>query len=89
MNEQLTLKPLEEKILSDFDLSKFVVCTDAGLASEKDRKFNNKGDRTFITTQSIKKLKAHLKTWALDPSGWHLSKIQKLTIFLNSMKKQL
>lgn len=31
-NEQLTLKPLEEKILSDFYLSKFVVCTDAGLA---------------------------------------------------------
>ena len=59
-NEQLTLKPLEEKILSDFDLSKFIVCTDAGLASEDNRKFNNKDERAFITTQSIKKLKAHL-----------------------------
>ncbi|MFZ3132285.1 MAG: transposase, partial [Desulfosporosinus sp.] len=50
-NEQITLKPLEERILSDFKLSKFVVCTDAGLASDKNRKFNNKGDRAFITTQ--------------------------------------
>ena len=34
-NEQVTLKPLEEKIISDFELSKFVVCTDAGLASTR------------------------------------------------------
>ena len=71
-NEQLTLKPLEEKILSDFDLSKFIVCTDAGLASEDNRKFNNKDERAFITTQSIKKLKAHLKNWALAPQEWYL-----------------
>ena len=71
-NEQLTLKPLEEKILSDFELSKFVVCTDAGLASLDNRKFNNKDERAFITTQSIKKLKKHLKDWALDKNGWQL-----------------
>jgi hypothetical protein len=61
MNEQLTLKPLEKKIISDFELSKFIVCTDAGLASAENRKFNDKDGRAFITTQSIKKLKAHLK----------------------------
>ena len=72
-NEQLSLKPLEKKILSDFKLSKFVVCTDAGLASNSNRKFNDKGGRAFITTQSIKKLKAHLKEWALNPEGWHLA----------------
>lgn len=72
-NEQLTLKPLEEKILADYDLSKFVVCTDAGLASQANRIFNDKADRAFITTQSIKKLKSHLKKWALDPKGWHLT----------------
>lgn len=71
-NEQVTLKPLEKKILSDFHLSKFIVCTDAGLASESNRKFNNVGERAFITTQSIKKLKSHLKKWALDSKGWHL-----------------
>lgn len=73
MNEQLTLKPLEKKIISDFELSKFIVCTDAGLASEDNRKFNDKDGRAFITTQSIKKLKAHLKKWALSAEGWKLS----------------
>ncbi len=72
-NEQITLTPLEEKILEDFKLSKFIVCTDAGLASTANRKFNDKDDRAFITTQSIKKLKKHLMDWALDPNGWHLS----------------
>lgn len=72
MNEQLTLKPLEKKVLSDFELSKSIVCTDAGLASEDNRKFNDKDGQVFITTQSIKKLKEHLKNWALDPNGWHL-----------------
>ena len=76
-NEQLTLKPLEKKILSDFDLSKFIACTDAGLASISNRKFNDKEERAFITTQSIKKLKAHLKKWALDPNGWYLSNDEK------------
>lgn len=72
-NEQVTLKPLEEKIISDFKLSKFVVCTDAGLASTANRKFNDSKNRSFITTQSVKKLKKHLKEWALDPNGWKLS----------------
>ena len=73
MNEQLTLKPIEKKILSDFELSKFVVCTDAGLASKDNRKFNDKDGRAFITTQSIKKLKAYLKEWALDTKDWHFA----------------
>ena len=72
-NEQVTLKPLENKIINDFDTSKFIVCTDAGLASTANRKFNNTNNRRFITTQSIKKLKDFLKEWALDlTSGWKL-----------------
>lgn len=77
-NEQLTLKPLEEKILDDFNLSKFVVCTDAGLASKANRKFNDKKGRAFITTQSVKKLKKHLKEWSLNPDGWHLPNDDKV-----------
>ncbi len=75
-NEQLTLQPLEQKILDDFSLAKFVICTDAGLSSTANRKFNNKGERAFITTQSIKKLKKHLKTWALATDGWSLDGVQ-------------
>lgn len=69
-NEQKTLKPLEKRILSDYKLSRFVVCTDAGLSSIENRKFNDMGNRAFITTQSVKMLKDHLKGWALDPMGW-------------------
>jgi len=71
-NEQTTLKPLEEKILKDFELSKFIICTDAGLSSTENRKFNDMNGRAFITTQSVKKLKKHLKQWALNPQDWHL-----------------
>lgn len=73
-NEQVTLRPLEKKILTDFELSRFVVCTDAGLASAANRRFNDVQGRAFITTQSIKKLKAQIKDWALEPGGWHLDK---------------
>ena len=72
-NEQTTLKPLEEKIIEDFNLAEIVVCTDAGLASTANRKFNNTNLRKFITTQSIKKLKDYLKQEALDlTKGWKL-----------------
>ena len=72
-NEQGTLKPLEEKIINDFENSKFIVCTDAGLSSTANRKFNNTNNRKFVTTQSLKKLKEFLKDWSLDLSkGWKL-----------------
>ena len=71
-NEQTTLKPLEQQIMKDFELSKFIICTDAGLSSTANRKFNNYGERSFITTQSIKTLKAPLKKWCLDTKGWRI-----------------
>ena len=71
-NEQPTLKPLEKKILKDFNLSEFIVCTDAGLASTENRKFNTFGGRSYIVTQSLKTLKGFLRQWALDPDGWKL-----------------
>ena len=77
-NEQGTLRPLEEKIINDFNNPMFVVCTDAGLSSVANRKFNNKSNRKFVTTQSLKKLKQFLKDWSLDLSkGWHLPGIDK------------
>ena len=77
-NEQTTLKPLEEKIIKDFNTSQFVVVTDAGLASTANRKFNNIQGRKFITTQSIKKLKSFLKEYAIDlTSGWKLPGSEK------------
>ena len=86
-NEQITLKPLEQKLLDDFGMSKFIVCTDAGLASASNRKFNDKGERAFITTQSIKILKQFLKEWALEETGWHLPEDDK-TYDLSELDKE-
>ncbi len=72
-NEQGSMIPLEKKMINTFDMSRFVVCTDSGLSSASNRFFNNIDERAFITTQSIKKLKSHLKQWALEPKGWYLS----------------
>lgn len=74
-NEQVTLQPLEKQIINDFNNASFVVCTDAGLASNANRKFNDKENRKFITTQSIKKLKDYLKEWMFDKTGWHIPSI--------------
>lgn len=71
-NEQKTLRPLEEQIMQDFGHAKFIVCTDSGLSSTANRKFNDKGQRAFITAQSLKKMKAFQREWALSSTGWHL-----------------
>lgn len=65
-NEQITLKPLEKRILKDYGLSKVIVCTDCGLASASNRAFNDVGERGFIVTQSVKKLPNHLKEWVFN-----------------------
>lgn len=69
-NEQKSLKPLETKVLQQFGCEKFIYCSDAGLASEDNRAFNHMGQRSFIVTQSIKKLPAEDRTWALDRNGF-------------------
>ena len=75
-NEQITMIPLEEKMLENFDLSKFVVCTDAGLSSATNRVFNSydedDGMRGYITTQPIKTLKEFLQKWCMADDGWLL-----------------
>lgn len=69
-NEQKSLKPLEQTVIRDFGCHKFIYCSDAGLGSESIREFNNIGERSFIVTQSIKKLKKEEKEWALDNRGF-------------------
>ncbi|MCD7841104.1 MAG: transposase [Lachnospiraceae bacterium] len=72
MNEQPSMTPLEEKIIKDFGSSEFIVCTDAGLSSAANRRFNNRNGRRFVTTQPIKKLKDFLQEFCLADDGWHL-----------------
>ena len=72
-NEQPSMIPLEKKLLHDFDIEKMVVCSDAGLGSTENRKFNDRMCRSFITVQPIKKLKGFLQDFSLSTDGWHLS----------------
>lgn len=58
--------------MEEFGESRFVVCTDAGLSSKENRLFNTEGGRAFVTVQSIKKMRADLREWALDREGWML-----------------
>lgn len=69
-NEQTSLKPLETKVLQEFGHTKFIYCCDAGLASENNRVLNHVQDRSFIVTQSIKKLPKEEKEWALSTAGF-------------------
>ena len=69
-NEQTSLKPLEKKVLEQFGCRKFIYCSDAGLGSEAILEYNHMGERAYIVTQSIKKLKKEEKEWALSPQGF-------------------
>lgn len=69
-NEQPSLKPIEGKLLRNFGFKRFVVCTDAGLASEVNRRFNDINGRAFIVTQSLKKLEKKERTSAMDDNNW-------------------
>lgn len=69
-NELTSLKPLEKKVLGEFGCQKFIYCSDAGLGSEDIRAYNHMGERAYIVTQSIKRLKKEEKEWALDTKGF-------------------
>ena len=71
--ETSTLKPMEQILKDKFGLTKLVVCTDGGLSSYENRKNDSVGDRSFITVQSLKKLKKYLQDWSLDSRGWHVA----------------
>ena len=48
MNEQLTLKPLEKKVIRDFNCSEFIYCSDSGLGSANNKLFNDMGNRSYV-----------------------------------------
>ena len=76
-NEQVTLRPLEQKLNDHFNINRLVVCTDSGLSSYENRKSNNISQRAFITVQSLKRLKRHLQEWALESRGWKMANAGK------------
>lgn len=69
-NEQLTLKDHEYKVINDFECSQFVYCSDSGLGSKKNRLLNTTGGRSYVITQSLKKLKKDVRETALSTSQY-------------------
>lgn len=66
-NEQKTLKPLEQKVIRDFECSEFIFCSDSGLGSQNNKLFNDMGGRSYVVTQSLKKIKKEEQETALNP----------------------
>jgi len=77
-NEQTTLRPLESEIISDFGCSEFIFCSDAGLGSKKNRFLNSFGNRAYVITQSIKKMKKEDQSIALSPKQFKKLNSNKL-----------
>lgn len=71
-NEQTTLKPLENTIIRDFGCSEFIFCSDAGLGSKSNRFFNSFGNRAYVITQSLKKMKKDDRETALNPTQYRV-----------------
>ena len=93
-NEQPTLKPLEKKVIKDYGLEEVIVCTDAGLSSKGNRKYNDltiggKQIRGYITTQSVKQLPEYLKDFALGTDGWKLPGDDQTEYDLSKLDEEL
>ena len=69
-NEQTTVQPLEKQIAQDFNLSKFIFCSDAGLCSKENKLINSKGGRAYLVTQSLKKLTNEQKEEIFSDTNW-------------------
>lgn len=86
-NEQLTLKDHEHKVINDFECSQFVYCSDSGLGSKKNRLLNTTGGRSYVITQSLKKLKKDVRETALSTSQYRKISSNKF-IDLNDLDEE-
>ena len=57
----------EQTTLRDFACSGFIFCSDAGLGSKANRRFNSFGKRSYVITQSLKKMREEDRQTALNP----------------------
>ena len=76
-NEQTTLKPLEQKIIRDFNCSEFIFCSDSGLGSLNNRRFNSFSHRAYVITHSLKKMKEEDRKAAMNPAQFRKIGAQK------------
>ena len=77
-NEQLTLKPIEKKVIKDFNCSEFIFCSDAGLGGKSNRFLNSFGNRSYVITYSLKKMKKEERELVLLPTQFKVPGSNKL-----------
>ena len=93
-NETKNLLPLQKQVIKDFNLEndKTIICTDAAMCTDEIKNFNIKDGRSFVITQSIKKLKKDYKKEVFEDDGWRiigdLRNTYKLSDFLNDEKRR-
>lgn len=94
-SETKQLIPLQKQIANDFDLEdkKTIICTDAAMCTDEIKQFNIKDGRSFVITQSIKKLKQIYKDEIFKDDNWRivgdLTHIYKLSDILNDEEKSI
>ncbi len=67
---QAPLNSLEEKVLQESGCGKLIWCCDAGFGSGDVRVFEHKGKEASIVTQSLRKMPADDRAWALSKKGF-------------------
>ena len=72
-SEQKSLQPLEEVLNHRFGMTDYVVSTDAGLASEDNRRYNMAEGREYICIQSIPSLGKDDRLMCIQPEGWRIA----------------
>ena len=93
-NETKHLLPLQEQMIKDFDLEnkKTIICTDAAMCTDDIKSFNIKDGRSFVITQSIKKLKEEYQREVFEDDGWRiigdLRNTYKLSDFIDDEEKR-
>lgn len=99
-NESTTLIPLQKKIIGidpltnleiegfDLENKNTITCTDAAMCTDEIKLFNVKNGRSFVITQSIKKLKKEYQEEVFKDDNWRivgdLRKTYKLSSILNN-----
>ena len=78
-NEQTTLRPLEQKIILDFNCSEFIFYSDSELGSLNNRRFNSFGHRAYVITYSLKKMKEDDRKAAMNPTQFRKIGSHELT----------
>lgn len=72
-SEQKSLRPLQEVLNSRFGMTDYVVSTDAGLASEDNRRYNMAEGREYICVQSIPSLPKADQQMCTKAEGWRIA----------------